>query len=102
MTQHTPPPTLVPYTTLFRSNTRQARNVPFKFVSRMASHSDSGKLSVDIFFVRPAQFTRICTLPNSGHTDRKSTRLNSSHRTTSYAVFCVKKKMPDTARALIE
>src|SRR5207248_7150265 len=24
--------------------------------------------------------------------DRKSTRLNSSHRTISYAVFCVKKK----------
>src|SRR5437762_11194002 len=25
--------------------------------------------------------------------DRKSTRLNSSHRCTSYAVFCLKKKM---------
>src|SRR5207248_9758273 len=25
-------------------------------------------------------------------TDRKSTRLNSSHRTRSYAVFCLKKK----------
>src|SRR6516164_6298909 len=24
--------------------------------------------------------------------DRKSTRLNSSHRSTSYAVFCLKKK----------
>src|SRR5207248_3701928 len=28
----------------------------------------------------------------SGVGDRKSTRLNSSHRTTSYAVFCLKKK----------
>src|SRR5437867_10548995 len=27
-----------------------------------------------------------------GYTDRKSTRLNSSHRTISYAVFCLKKK----------
>src|SRR5207248_9236038 len=27
-----------------------------------------------------------------GHGDRKSTRLNSSHRTISYAVFCLKKK----------
>src|SRR5207248_4127242 len=27
-----------------------------------------------------------------GSLDRKSTRLNSSHRTTSYAVFCLKKK----------
>src|SRR5207248_8352978 len=25
-----------------------------------------------------------------GNSDRKSTRLNSSHRTTSYAVFCLK------------
>src|SRR5207248_9731331 len=28
----------------------------------------------------------------SSRTDRKSTRLNSSHRTISYAVFCLKKK----------
>src|SRR5207248_9680847 len=42
--------------------------------------------------------------PNQGHSltirDRKSTRLNSSHRTISYAVFCLKKKNrsnhPDT------
>src|SRR2546430_11431926 len=27
-----------------------------------------------------------------GNTDRKSTRLNSSHSQTSYAVFCLKKK----------
>src|SRR5207248_9211173 len=27
-----------------------------------------------------------------GKEDRKSTRLNSSHRTISYAVFCLKKK----------
>src|SRR5437762_12382457 len=27
-----------------------------------------------------------------GHEDRKSTRLNSSHRCISYAVFCLKKK----------
>src|SRR5207248_10244852 len=31
--------------------------------------------------------------------DRKSTRLNSSHRTISYAVFCLKKNI---ARALVE
>src|SRR5438094_6986703 len=29
--------------------------------------------------------------------DRKSTRLNSSHRTISYAVFCLKKKKPRSA-----
>src|SRR5437867_4666192 len=39
----------------------------------------SGSLSVEGFEFRLVQ-------------DRKSTRLNSSHRTTSYAVFCLKKK----------
>src|SRR5207248_11024332 len=29
---------------------------------------------------------------SNGFLDRKSTRLNSSHRTISYAVFCLKKK----------
>src|SRR5437879_10997904 len=32
-----------------------------------------------------------CTVPR--HSDRKSTRLNSSHRCISYAVFCLKKKI---------
>src|SRR5947208_8630052 len=30
--------------------------------------------------------------PNYFNTDRKSTRLNSSHQIISYAVFCLKKK----------
>src|SRR5207248_11521943 len=30
--------------------------------------------------------------PPTSNQDRKSTRLNSSHRTISYAVFCLKKK----------
>src|SRR5688572_31832959 len=29
--------------------------------------------------------------------DRKSTRLNSSHSQTSYAVFCLKKKNPEAS-----
>src|SRR2546429_4113943 len=36
-------------------------------------------------------------LVRSGMTDRKSTRLNSSHGYISYAVFCLKKKKPVTA-----
>src|SRR6516162_9616921 len=32
-------------------------------------------------------------LPHPGARDRKSTRLNSSHLVTSYAVFCLKKKI---------
>src|SRR5574340_1384553 len=34
-----------------------------------------------------------CSAPaNPRYTDRKSTRLNSSHQKISYAVFCLKKK----------
>src|SRR6266850_1636953 len=36
-----------------------------------------------------ASFTRFASKPKS---DRKSTRLNSSHLVISYAVFCLKKK----------
>src|SRR5690348_18020633 len=32
--------------------------------------------------------------------DRKSTRLNSSHPSSSYAVFCLKKKKEDKAHAI--
>src|SRR2546430_4504357 len=32
------------------------------------------------------------TMATRGHTDRKSTRLNSSHSQISYAVFCLNKK----------
>src|SRR5258708_8940549 len=34
-------------------------------------------------------------------TDRKSTRLNSSHQIISYAVFCLKKKNIDTTSSMI-
>src|SRR5689334_24857501 len=33
-----------------------------------------------------------CAAPDEGNIDRKSTRLNSSHSSISYAVFCLKKK----------
>src|SRR2546426_3051849 len=33
-------------------------------------------------------------------TDRKSTRLNSSHLVISYAVFCLKKKKPATSERI--
>src|SRR5437764_5774384 len=36
-----------------------------------------------------------------GAEDRKSTRLNSSHRCISYAVFCLKKKTTQTTRGIL-
>src|SRR5690606_41289497 len=41
---------------------------------------------------RPARLTR-APVAASASPDRKSTRLNSSHVKSSYAVFCLKKKM---------
>src|SRR5215468_12215792 len=44
---------------------------------------------------RPVTFIVVCMLavvPSPPCSDRKSTRLNSSHITISYAVFCLKKK----------
>src|SRR5438094_5238084 len=37
-------------------------------------------------------YRKTAELSSLGEKDRKSTRLNSSHRTNSYAVFCLKKK----------
>src|SRR5215510_15465864 len=41
-----------------------------------------------------------CTCPNTWvrRSDRKSTRLNSSHVAISYAVFCLKKKKKTTSK----
>src|SRR5438876_8229304 len=76
-----PPPrsTLFPYTTLFRS-TGASDDDPSgigTYSHRMAA--PTVRVAVD----GPGN-------PNGG--DRKSTRLNSSHPSISYAVFCLKKK----------
>src|SRR5690606_40531850 len=48
-----------------------------------------GNLSEALHAVNPSE-REIGSVPND--TDRKSTRLNSSHVKISYAVFCLKKK----------
>src|SRR5207248_4618079 len=40
----------------------------------------------------PSRFAALLLTEGRLFQDRKSTRLNSSHRTISYAVFCLKKK----------
>src|SRR5437867_9983149 len=64
-----PRSTLFPYTTLFRSDAVLA--------AIRVRHEALGLPAIHI----------------SADEDRKSTRLNSSHRTISYAVFCLKKKI---------
>src|SRR5205807_9904942 len=88
-----PPPisTLFPYTTLFRSRVCRLdqgasdRPGPRGWIysgCRAGSRADRPG---------PCRFLR-CRDGWFHHTDRKSTRLNSSHLVISYAVFCLKKK----------
>src|SRR3712207_9535511 len=42
--------------------------------------------------VRPEQLAEVVPTTHRAGSDRKSTRLNSSHANISYAVFCLKKK----------
>src|SRR5690348_18121291 len=78
MIRRPPRSTLFPYTTLFRSSRKslaaktldqKPRELPELKLSHLSRMTDS-----------------------TGILDRKSTRLNSSHPSISYAVFCLKKK----------
>src|SRR5438874_6690374 len=85
-----PRSTLFPYTTLFRSLWQSGRASP------IGSAIDSGlSPAVDRRKYLPSDASddrfRGTAWPSFG-TDRKSTRLNSSHVEISYAVFCLKKK----------
>src|SRR5437764_4533062 len=75
MIRRPPRSTLFPYTTLFRSEvTARKRFVKEAHILEKLRHR---------------YITRFYEFINK---DRKSTRLNSSHRCISYAVFCLKKK----------
>src|SRR5690349_23721015 len=88
MIRRPPRSTLFPYTTLFRSIFFGESTVP-----------ELQKLARELFEQQPCPIMR-AELEWDGNwrvnslkvTDRKSTRLNSSHVEISYAVFCLKKK----------
>src|SRR5438445_7544754 len=46
-------------------------------------------------YLSPQQAKALAAILQQNVSDRKSTRLNSSHANTSYAVFCLKKKRKD-------
>src|SRR5207248_11543336 len=83
MLRRPPRSTLFPYTTLFRSQTQRARPAASPPPARAR---DIRRISAR------SRHSPLRPLPPSPSQDRKSTRLNSSHRTISYAVFCLKKK----------
>src|SRR5438067_13928543 len=78
MIRRPPRSTLFPYTTLFRSRHRLDR--PHEPGISPESRA------------RPGQQPDRDADPMGHRRDRKSTRLNSSHVSISYAVFCLKKK----------
>src|SRR5438552_11482436 len=78
---------LFPYTTLFRSPDTPAAD---SALAAEARPSSAAYPSGSVILPRPL-LTRWQVLVPAG-VDRKSTRLNSSHQITSYAVFCSKKK----------
>src|SRR5438094_4195338 len=94
MTRRPPRSTLFPYTTLFRSASgrrlaRQARGFGRGARRRLARG-----------LIRIGRRRGLGRRILGRGLDRKSTRLNSSHRTISYAVFCLKKKNKKQATVL--
>src|SRR5437879_8780518 len=93
-----PPPisTLFPYTTLFRSKEHEPG--PTAVCLRRSRCRDGLIADSALPFPSTAASPHRCRDADSEmakrnlQLDRKSTRLNSSHRCISYAVFCLKKK----------
>src|SRR3712207_7883427 len=98
MIRRPPRSTLFPYTTLFRSQQYQSERR--KFQSGMSTAYMVSQRQIDLINARGRELQAQTDLNKSaadfrratGSTDRKSTRLNSSHANISYAVFCLKKK----------
>src|SRR5438128_5379981 len=96
MIRRPPRSTLFPYTTLFRS--RGGRAVECAGLENRLAREGHGSsnLPLSVRFVMGylrACHCKLCGKPFAlGGRDRKSTRLNSSHGSISYAVFCLKKK----------
>src|SRR2546427_8027589 len=98
MIRRPPRSTLFPYTTLFRSI---RKSPPPDYRTQRSAHDfvirtrlpvrdpQFLKTSRGDVVMRPVNARRLAKF---SETDRKSTRLNSSHSQISYAVFCLKKK----------
>src|SRR5690348_17442205 len=91
-------PTLFPYTTLFRSLGHEVdvrRQVLVLERRRRRVHDDVVR--------RAAREAVLGTgpVPRTASRDRKSTRLNSSHPSISYAVFCLKKNIEPKSRHIL-
>src|SRR5690606_41674924 len=87
------PPTLFPYTTLFRSLRAGAERI-YLFALRDLPQDPAILVEGRAVIQHQRRSGRKpARQPVPHHPDRKSTRLNSSHVKNSYAVFCLKKKI---------
>src|SRR5437867_9911798 len=101
MLRRAPRSTLFPYTTLFRSTDLERGTQTLVAVGRRQADVDDDDIK-GIATHLEQEFVGVGALGDdfvagvleqaAQPLDRKSTRLNSSHRTISYAVFCLKKK----------
>src|SRR5690348_18348187 len=82
MIRRPPRSTLFPYTTLFRSPIKNLDSLRGKEIECRVIKLNRKRGNIVL--------SRKVVLENEQ--DRKSTRLNSSHPSISYAVFCLKKK----------
>src|SRR3712207_8251671 len=88
MIRRPPRSTLFPYTTLFRSPYHNVSKATYPYFKAMKF--PTLLKSVEKVDDHTVKFT--LTKPDATFlSDRKSTRLNSSHANISYAVFCLKK-----------
>src|SRR5690348_17582168 len=102
MTRRPPRSTLFPYTTLFRSFLRPPRGAKIHRVMT-AAEPLSEEQEVFLKHIQKKGLKRttqreliLDVFLRTEEQDRKSTRLNSSHPSISYAVFCLKKKKKNT------
>src|SRR5256885_3433091 len=92
MIRRPPRSTLFPYTTLFRS---RGGGEPTRFPAAARRRAGGPVVRTAVHAVsrrRAVRRHRPAVRGARRRSDRKSTRLNSSHLVISYAVFCLKKK----------
>src|SRR5690242_21316773 len=100
MIRRPPRSTLFPYTTLFRSQKDRSPIEAEREWQHQAEVNVLDRLQRIGLLAPSGEIDKVLeTVVNNlevTNKDRKSTRLNSSHMSISYAVFCLKKKKNET------